>query len=275
MKKLFISLLVMTAAFLLVNCVNVEMETTVNKDRTGKGRLIYSYDSAQNVEQIDIDETFAKIKGNKTVQVTDSREYDLEGTHYREITWTFEDINEVDLEGLTYSYTTEEGKLVLRAIFEEITEEETRETDVEPAPAGTPDNFVEEGVAAANKQSATKSAESSSAGKAGTNREIPSSESTAAPAGSLEGEQGLSAQEQMEMDAETQRQMEEMFNMMIMAALEGFSVKFSFYLPQEVLEAPGAQIDGMTAIWDIPLKELVDPNRVGGFDEFKMVLKPE
>lgn len=275
MKKFYRSLLVITAVLLLANCVNVEMETAVNEDRSGKGRLIYSYDPAQNVEQIDIDETFATIERNPTVKVTGSREYDSEGTHYREIAWIFEDINKVDLEGLTYSYTMEEGKPVLRAIFEKISEEEVEETDVGPAPAGTPDSFEEAAIAGTNKQSSAPSPEPSLTGKAGTNVEIPSSENSAVPAGSLANEQGLSLQEQMEIDAETQRKMEEMFNVMIMTALEGFSVKFRFILPREVHEAPGAVIDGETATWEIPLKNLVDPSVVTPFDEFKIVMKPE
>jgi hypothetical protein len=271
MKMLFRSLSVLATVFLLSNCINVEMETTVNKDRSGKGKLVYSWNPEQNVDHIDIDETFSTIESNPTVLVTGNREYDSEGTHYKEIEWTFTDINEVDLEGLTYSYIKEDEMLVMRAMFEDVAEE----APAAPANIGTPENFVEAPVSAAAGQSPDPGTALSPMSEAGSTGEITSSQTSPAPAVTSSGSQGLSAQEQMEMDAETQRQMEEMMEVMIRAALDGFSVKFRFTLPYKVLEASGAEIDGMTATWEIPLNDLVDPSRVGAFDEFKMVMKPE
>jgi hypothetical protein len=295
MKRIYGLLLIVTAAFLLTNCVNIEMETVVNKDRSGQGKLTYSYDPSKNVEQVDIDETFATIEKNPTVHVTGQREYDSEGTHYREIAWTFKDINEVNLEGLTYSFTEVEGKPVLRAVFEEEPEEymnETAEgsTAEKRQQAENLSKSVEENNAAAldeylfgNSPPPTASAGQTgantppSAGEAGTNTPNMPSYGGTAIAGTPSGGRGvgLTPEEQAAIDEETQRQTEEMVRIMIRAALDGYSVKFRFKLPNKVLEAPGGKIEGATATWEIPLKDLVEPAREGALDEFKMIMEPD
>jgi hypothetical protein len=67
--------------------------------------------------------------------------------------------------------------------------------------------------------------------------------------------------------------MEEMLAVMIRAALEGYRVRFQFHLPYPVLEAPGAQVDGRVAAWEIPLKGIIDPENPDTYDRFQMIMK--
>jgi hypothetical protein len=247
------------------------METTVNEDRSGKGRLVYSWDTTQNVDHIDIDGTFSTIESNPTVQVTGNREYDSEGIHYKEITWTFEDIQKVDLEGLTYSFQKEGGKIIFMAMFEEVEMDKTQQ----PETVISPETPMDSTASALENEGISPVIPTAAA--AGTEEEIPSAGNIGGSEGSPSGDQGLDPQTQMEMDAEMQRQMEEMFNVMIMSAVEGFSVKFQFLLPYEILDAPGAKIDGNTAVWEIPLKELLGTSmsEAGKYDKFIMVMNAE
>jgi hypothetical protein len=207
------------------------------------------------------------IAKNPTVKVTGEREYNSEGVRYREIEWTFDDINDVDLDGLTYSLRKEEGNLVLRATFE-------REEPIQEADGGdplgpsleSPPAFSGEGTSDLNSRPpVTVESEDT--------QQPLSAENNVQQAPTASSGQGPDPQTQMNIDAETQRQMEEMFGVMVRAAVEGHGVTFRFFVPLEVVEAPGGGIDGKTVTWNIPLIQLIEPTDNEKYDEFKMVLE--
>jgi hypothetical protein len=245
----------LAAAALLVNCVNVDMDTTLNTDGSGKGKLVYSWDPAKDLEGLNIDDNFAMIESNQTITVTAKREYDSEGTHYKEIEWTFEDINEVDLEGLKYTFRKEGNTMILRALFEEPNPEPAGETlEGDNTTALFPSSSAGDPAAVADSRASLPVA----------------SPGSAAAASSTEGEpaQGQTPAQDMESD-----EMDEMVKVMVRAALDGFRVKFQFNLPYPVVDAPGAKIDGRTATWEIPLKGLVSPDSQESYDQFTMIMK--
>jgi len=254
-KQIQIFFLLAVAA-LLVNCVNVDMETTLNADRSGKGKLVYSWDPSKNMDHLSLDENYALIESNPAISVIAKREYDSEGTHYKEIEWTFEDINKVDLEGLRYSFHEDGDTMVLLALFEEEETEAAGETrDAEN---------LSTSVSSPSRAPVTVSENS---GSVGSTNILPESEDASSPKEESMEPDGVPT------DYEESQQMEEMLEVMIRAAVDGFRVKFQFNLPHPVLDAPGAQVDGRTATWEIPLKDLLSPDDQESYDEFMMIMK--
>jgi hypothetical protein len=253
MRKKINTILVLAFATLLANCVDVDMETSVNADSTGKGRLVYSWDSSENLDHLNLHENFDQIAANTTITVTAKREYDSEGTHYKEIEWTFKDINEVDLNGMTYSFKRSGSAATLQVLFSDegigIPEDKgplTPEQDrAEPVPMASDDPLSESSP--------------------------ETSENTGTAAENTTSNDMETAQEEFPENQE----MEEMFEVMTRIMLKGHRVRFRFTLPHEVIEAPGAKIDGMTATWEIPLINLLAPTEEGTHDDFRMIMKPE
>lgn len=253
MRKKINMFILLAIAMLLTNCVNVDMETSVNVDSTGKGKLVYSWDSSENLGHLNLNENFDQIAANNTIKVTAKREYDLEGTHYKEIEWTFKDINEVDLNGMTYSFKKSAEVTTLQVLFSDAgvslpkgNENPAPEQDQKKTLLMAPDDPI--------------SGSSSDAGE----RTETAAQNTPANEGTNTVEESPENQE-----------MEEMFEVMTRIMLKGHRVRFQFTLPHEVVEAPGGKIDGMTASWEIPLIDLLVPTEEGPRDDFRMVMKPE
>jgi len=249
--------LLLAAATLLVNCVNVDMETTLHADRTGKGKLVYSWDPSNDMDHLSIDENYTMIESNPTITVTAKREYDSEGTHFKEIEWTFKDINKVDLEGLSFFFRQEGDTMILQALFEE----------EDPGPATQETGNAPDSPAQTSTLLTTPGAVSQDSGPAASLAVPP------AP-GAADSNPGQGTQpDTVSTDDEESQEMDEMLTAMIRAALDGFRIKFQFNLPYPVVEAPGATVNGRIATWEIPLKEVMDPNSGDNYDQFLMVMK--
>ena len=256
MIKLMKAFLLLATAALFVNCVNVDMETTLHADGTGSGKLVYSWDPSNDMDHLSIDENYAMIESNPTITVTAKREYDSEGTHFKEIEWTFRDINKVDLEGLSFSFRQNGDTMILQALFEEEDPGTVQETGNAPgSPAQAPSPLPAHGTVSHDPGAAAPFTVSP----------VPGS------AGSTPGEG--TQPDTVSTDDEESQEMDEMLTAMIRAALDGFRVKFQFNLPYLVVEAPGATVDGRIATWEIPLKEVMDPNSEDDYDQFLMVMK--
>jgi hypothetical protein len=252
MEKMIRMLLIGFVAILATDCVNVDLETSLNSNGSGKGKLVYSWDSSRNLDYLSLDENFSTIAANPAINITVNREYDSDGKHYKEMEWTFKDINKVDLNGMTYSFKKSGDTATLQVLFSDeamgIPEESGNSSSVQDQEAPSPmasDELLRE----------------------------PSPETVEETETATEGSPAGDGAPSMEEFPENV-EMEEMFEVMTKAMLRGHRVKFQFTLPYEVMEAPGGKIDGRTATWEIPLIDLFIPTEESPRDDFRMVLKP-